>query len=61
VKAVAIADMAGSDCSVGGFADARCLSEKSARNRRARGVDSEINVSRSVATVVSTIVCGERG
>jgi len=50
VNAAAIASMAGTDCSVGGCWDARYLSEKRARKRRARASSSDVRILRSVWT-----------
>ena len=55
MKAAAIAWMAGRVCAVGGSRQARCLREKRARKRRARGTDSEVNALRSASIVVSSV------
>lgn len=53
-NAAAMAWIAGSVLSVGGCRQARCLREKRARNRRARGSDSEVRVLRRARMVGST-------
>jgi hypothetical protein len=40
---------------VGGFADATCLSENNARNRFAKGADSDVKTSFNAETVESAI------
>lgn len=45
-KAAAMAWIAGKVSEVGGFRQAWCLREKRARNRRARGTDSEVRAIR---------------
>lgn len=47
-----MADMAGSVRGVGGFVDARCLREKRARKRLARGSDSVVSVLRRAVICV---------
>jgi hypothetical protein len=54
VKAAAMASIAGRE-----DWHARCLREKSARNRRARGSDSEVSVLRRVRMVGSAVGGGE--
>jgi hypothetical protein len=54
VKAAAMASIAGME-----DWHARCLREKRARNRRARGSDSEVRVLRRVRMVGSTVGGGE--
>jgi len=53
VKAAAMALIAGIVCSVGGSRQARCFSEKRARKRRARKLDSCVRVLRSSETTES--------
>lgn len=53
MKAAAMALIAGIVCSVAGSRQARCFSEKRARKRRARELDSFVRVLRSLETTES--------
>lgn len=55
VNAAAIASIAAGVEGVGGFAEARCLSEKRARKRFARGSVSEVSVLRNTRTAGSMV------
>lgn len=57
-KPAAIASIAGTVSSLGGCREARYLSEKSARKRRARGSCSDVRILRSVETWVDWISSG---